>query len=318
MTSWLERSRSLASWKTLTFPIRLPSLARLLGRRARPPRRRASAGAASAVSSAAPPRPLPLRPPRPPPPRPPAAPRSSARLRSASTRSASSARPPRRRGGPTPTLAAAAASRIFSAVLGPMPSIGHEVLVGHLAGCGRGPATPASMSFCAIFSPTPCGSRLRSSSTMRAMRAISASTSWRFSSSLLMSMRQPTSLAARRTFWPFLPMARRELLVLDHDLHDLLLFVEDGDAADLGRGERVHHEGDRVVVPLHDVDLLAAQLADDGLHARALHAHAGAHRVHVLLARDRPPPWRAPPPRARSPGSGRCRRRSRAPPSRRA
>src|SRR5688572_3835864 len=26
MTSWLERFRSLASWKTLTFPIRLPSL----------------------------------------------------------------------------------------------------------------------------------------------------------------------------------------------------------------------------------------------------------------------------------------------------
>src|SRR5437870_7832664 len=32
MTSWLERSRSLASWKTLTFSIRLPSLARTLPR----------------------------------------------------------------------------------------------------------------------------------------------------------------------------------------------------------------------------------------------------------------------------------------------
>src|SRR6188768_3385331 len=28
MTSWLERFRSLASWKTLTFPIRLPSVIR--------------------------------------------------------------------------------------------------------------------------------------------------------------------------------------------------------------------------------------------------------------------------------------------------
>src|SRR5687768_17278918 len=28
MTSWLERFRSLASWKTLTFPIRLPSVLR--------------------------------------------------------------------------------------------------------------------------------------------------------------------------------------------------------------------------------------------------------------------------------------------------
>src|SRR6185295_19756058 len=32
ITSWLERFRSLASWKTLTFPIRLPSLARVLPR----------------------------------------------------------------------------------------------------------------------------------------------------------------------------------------------------------------------------------------------------------------------------------------------
>ena len=44
------------------------------------------------------------------------------------------------------------------------------------------------------------------------MRAISASTSRRFSSSLLMSIRQPTILAARRTFWPFLPMARLSCL----------------------------------------------------------------------------------------------------------
>src|SRR5438093_523065 len=58
----------------------------------------------------------------------------------------------------------------------------------------------------------PPPSRLRSSSTTRCMRAISASTSWRFSSSLLMSMRQPTSLAAKRTFWPFLPMARESCL----------------------------------------------------------------------------------------------------------
>src|SRR5712692_5200202 len=39
ITSWLERLRSLASWKTLTFPIRLPSLARV-GSRAFADRRR--------------------------------------------------------------------------------------------------------------------------------------------------------------------------------------------------------------------------------------------------------------------------------------
>src|SRR5688500_2743263 len=31
MTSWLERFKSLASWKTLTFPIRLPSVIRRVG-----------------------------------------------------------------------------------------------------------------------------------------------------------------------------------------------------------------------------------------------------------------------------------------------
>src|SRR5213075_1309589 len=36
----------------------------------------------------------------------------------------------------------------------------------------------------------------------------------------------------------------------------------------------------------YDVDLLAAQLADDRLHARALHADAGADRVDVALAAE--------------------------------
>src|SRR5688500_13155492 len=35
MTSWLERFKSLASWKTLTFPIRLSSVIRHIGRAAR-------------------------------------------------------------------------------------------------------------------------------------------------------------------------------------------------------------------------------------------------------------------------------------------
>src|SRR5581483_3269108 len=37
--------------------------------------------------------------------------------------------------------------------------------------------------------------------------------------------------------------------------------------------------------PRHDVDLLAAELLDDGLHARAAHADAGAHRVDVRVVR---------------------------------
>src|SRR5581483_6833514 len=43
---------------------------------------------------------------------------------------------------------------------------------------------------------------------------------------------------------------------------------------------REHH---RILVILNNVDLFAAELADDGLHAHAFHADAGAHRVHVLV-----------------------------------
>ena len=42
----------------------------------------------------------------------------------------------------------------------------------------------------------------------------------------------------------------------------------------------------RIFRPLDDVDLLAAQLADDRLHARAAHADARADRVDVALARE--------------------------------
>ena len=48
--------------------------------------------------------------------------------------------------------------------------------------------------------------------------------------------------------------------------------------------ERVGGERHRVVGEFDDVDLFAAQLADDGLHAHALHAHAGAHAIHVAVA----------------------------------
>ncbi len=34
----------------------------------------------------------------------------------------------------------------------------------------------------------------------------------------------------------------------------------------------------------NDVDFFPAQFADDGLHAHALHAHARAHRIDVLVA----------------------------------
>ena len=53
---------------------------------------------------------------------------------------------------------------------------------------------------------------------------------------------------------------------------------------DLGRAQGVGHEHGRVVAPRDDVDLLARQLGDDRLDARAALADRGADRVETLLA----------------------------------
>jgi hypothetical protein len=71
-----------------------------------------------------------------------------------------------------------------------------------------------------------------------------------------------------------------ELLVGDDELHGVVGVVDD-DARDLRRRDGVAHEAGRVAVVGDDVDALAAQLLHDGLDARALDAHAGAHRVDV-------------------------------------
>ena len=39
----------------------------------------------------------------------------------------------------------------------------------------------------------------------------------------------------------------------------------------------------RIVTKFNDVDLLAAQLADDGLHAHALHSDASANTIDVAV-----------------------------------
>src|SRR5580692_3158157 len=65
----------------------------------------------------------------------------------------------------------------------------------------------------------------------------------------------------------------------------LLLTFEDRNAADLRGLQRLLRERNRIFVILDDVDLFAAQLANDGLHAHALHAHAGADGIDVLVLR---------------------------------
>src|SRR5262249_42880062 len=68
------------------------------------------------------------------------------------------------------------------------------------AGSSRGADSPA------VPSPgAACSAGFSSAAASSAPNC--ASTSRRFSSSLLMSIRHPVSFAARRTFWPFLPIA---------------------------------------------------------------------------------------------------------------
>ena len=75
-----------------------------------------------------------------------------------------------------------------------------------------------------------------------------------------------------------------ELGVIDDDFELLVGEVGDGDASDLGGLKGFLGEGGDLFGVLDDVDLLAAELADDGLDAHALHADAGADGVDVLVA----------------------------------
>ena len=86
----------------------------------------------------------------------------------------------------------------------------------------------------------------------------------------------------------------REVFLVDHDVHRVLLLVDD-DRAHFGRRQRVDHELRRVGRPQHDVDALAGELVGHRLHARAAHADAGADRVDARVVGLAPRSWRAMP-----------------------
>src|SRR6476660_8649444 len=65
----------------------------------------------------------------------------------------------------------------------------------------------------------------------------------------------------------------------------LVTSVHYSDAADFGWLESLFREHDRIFVILDDVDLLATEFANDGLHTHALHPDAGADRVDVFVFR---------------------------------
>src|SRR6202012_3180691 len=78
--------------------------------------------------------------------------------------------------------------------------------------------------------------------------------------------------------------SQRELRGVDDDFELLFTEISDRNAADLGRLQRFFGEGGDLFAELDDVDLFAAQLADDRLHAHAFHADVGADRIDVLVA----------------------------------
>src|SRR5699024_9337591 len=51
----------------------------------------------------------------------------------------------------------------------------------------------------------------------------------------------------------------------------------------LCRAQRVLDQKRRILIPVDDIDLLAAQLVYDRIDARSVHADAGAHRIHVRI-----------------------------------
>ena len=95
-------------------------------------------------------------------------------------------------------------------------------------------------------------------------------------------MRTPVRRAARRAFWPSLPIARLSWWSGTIDV-GLGAVVADDDLLDLGRRQRLGDEVGEVLAERHDVDLLAAQFVDDHAHATATGTDAGADRVDVVV-----------------------------------
>ena len=65
----------------------------------------------------------------------------------------------------------------------------------------------------------------------------------------------------------------------------LLARIHHRDTAHFCRLQGLFGKGHRIFVVLDDVDLLAAQFADNGLHTHAFHAHACTYRVHIFVFR---------------------------------
>ena len=133
------------------------------------------------------------------------------------------------------------------------------------------------------------------------------------SSSERMSIRQPVSRAARRAFWPSLPMASESWKSGTITRAERSASETTCDRGDPGRRQRVGDQLRRVVGPVDDVDLLAVQLRHHVADPLPHRPDAGALGVDARRRSSGPRSWSGGRPRARSRRSRPSRRRSRAP-----
>ena len=76
-----------------------------------------------------------------------------------------------------------------------------------------------------------------------------------------------------------------EVVLLDREIHAVLDLVNPDAEHDSGL-HGVHHILNRIVIPLYEIDLLAAELVLDRGDAALLHADAGADGVNPLVLRE--------------------------------
>src|SRR5687768_13887409 len=74
------------------------------------------------------------------------------------------------------------------------------------------------------------------------------------------------------------------ILVYDH-FHLPILDVGNAYLVNFSRRQSISGKHRRLVRPLNNVDLFAAELANDGLDPRTFHAYASAHWIYVALVR---------------------------------
>ena len=88
----------------------------------------------------------------------------------------------------------------------------------------------------------------------------------------------PGQLARQTHILPAPTNGQAQLVIRHHHLNAPGLLIHHH-LGDFSRRQRIHHECRGLGRPGDDIDLLALQFRDNGLHARTTHPHAGTHRI---------------------------------------